>query len=112
MKGGPYRTTFATLRALMLVLLVIAGSAVPTMAQSGRFAQLRVVNTSFDTAAIDVYLGGRKMIASLGFKGVSRLLTLLAGSQSISVTGAGRREKLVDANVDLQSGKTYTLITV
>jgi hypothetical protein len=119
MRRATYPTRFATLRALALLLLAVGAmaclalvSAAPSHAQAAPLAQMRIIQTSFDTPAVDVYLGGRKMISNLGFKGVSRFLAVPAGSQSVLVTVAGRSDRVLQANVDLQSGKTYSVVAL
>lgn len=110
---------FAIFQALALLFLAVAAGAAPSYAQraryeapAGSFAQMRIIQTSIDTPAVDVYLGGRKMISNLGFKGVSALLGVPAGSQSVLVTVAGRSDKVLESNVNLQSGKTYSVVAL
>src|SRR4051812_21416165 len=105
-----YRTRLAGLFALTLLMLGAAVSSQPGHAQAAGMAQVRVIQTSFDTPAVDVYLAGRKMLSNLGFKSISRFLAVPSGSQSLLVTVAGRSDRVLQAGLDLQSGKTYSVL--
>jgi len=97
-------------QALALVIFLLLGSAGRAMAQTPHLAQLRIIHASYGTPSLDAYVGGKKLIANLGFKGVSPALAVPAGSQSIQLDASGRINSLIDTSLNLNSGKAYSVV--
>ncbi len=103
------RFSMVTLLFAMVALFISTPGA---FAQSN--AKVRVVHGSPDAPAVDVYVGGNRVLSNVPFFTVSDYLDLPAGSYDIKVTPAGdANTAVIDAKgVAVEGGKAYTIAAV
>jgi hypothetical protein len=96
-------------RALSLVAgaaLTIA-VAIPAAAQSDAF--VRVVHASPDAPNVDVWVDGSQALSDVPFTAVSDYLSLPAGEHNVQVTATGGTDPVIDADLTLEAGSSYTV---
>jgi hypothetical protein len=93
-----------------LLSMSIAPGATGASAQEEDKASVRVVHTSVDASAVDVYIDGNKAFSDLSFKGVSDWASIPPGTHKITATPAGKTETLFEAMADVEPGKAYTIV--
>lgn len=73
-------------------------------------ANIRVVHTSFDAPAVDIWVNGAVAISGLSYRETSGYAELNAGSYNVKVTPAGASAPVViDADVALNANTDYTV---
>jgi hypothetical protein len=80
----------------------------------GADAQLRVAHLSPDAPAVDVYVGGNRVVTNATSGSVSPYLRLPGGSAAVKVTRAGAgagAPGLLELAVPIAGGRAYTLAT-
>ena len=96
-------------RALALVAAtgLLAIAAVPAAAQNEAF--VRVVHASPDAPNVDVWVDGETVLTDVPFTAVSDYLTLPAGTYNVQVTATGSTDPVIDADLALEAGTSYTV---
>ena len=96
-------------RALGLVggLGLVAAMAMPVAAQDEAF--VRVVHASPDAPNVDVWVDGETVLTDVPFTTVSDYLTLPAGTYNVQVTATGSTDPVIDADLTLEAGTSYTV---
>jgi hypothetical protein len=96
-------------RALGLVgaLGLTAVLALPVAAQNEAF--VRVVHASPDAPNVDVWVDGETVLNDVPFTAVSDYLTLPAGTYNVQVTATGSTDPVIDADLTLEAGISYTV---
>ena len=96
-------------RALALVAAtgLLAIAAVPAAAQNEAF--VRVVHASPDAPNVDVWVEGETVLTDVPFTAVSDYLTLPAGTYNVQVTATGSTDPVIDADLALEAGTSYTV---
>jgi len=76
-------------------------------------ANIRVIHTSYDAPAVDVWVDGNTTITGLGYLATSGYATVKAGDRNIQVTPAGAASPLViSADLTFEPEKDYTIYAV
>jgi hypothetical protein len=96
-------------RAISLVgsLGLMALVAVPAAAQNEAF--VRVVHASPDAPNVDVWVDGETVLTDVPFTAVSDYLTLPAGTYNVQVTATGMTDAVIEADLTLEAGVSYTV---
>jgi Domain of unknown function (DUF4397) len=96
-------------RALGLVggLGLVAVMAMPVAAQNEAF--VRVVHASPDAPNVDVWVDGETVLTDVPFTAVSDYLALPAGTYNVQVTATGSTDPVIDADLALEAGTSYTV---
>ena len=96
-------------RALGLLggLGLVAALAMPVAAQNEAF--VRVVHASPDAPNVDIWVDGETVLTDVPFTAVSDYLTLPAGTYNVQVTATGSTEPVIDADLALDAGMSYTV---
>lgn len=96
-------------RALGLVgaLGLVAVLAVPVAAQDEAF--VRVVHASPDAPNVDVWVDGEAVLTDVPFTAVSDYLAMPAGTYNVQVTASGTTDPVIDADLTLEAGTSYTV---
>jgi hypothetical protein len=92
--------------AVMLMLMV------PAVGAQSANAMVRVAHASPDAPAVDVYVGGNRVLSNVPFGAVSAYLSLPTGKYAIKVlpAGAAATDKgVIEAEVSVEGGKAYTI---
>ena len=96
--------------ASLLGAFAVAGT--PAASAQAENAQVRVIHASPDAPAVDVYVNGSKAVSNLAFKDVSPWTPLPAGTYAIKVTAAGQTEGVIEANLPVEAGESYSVVAV
>lgn len=105
------------MRRLMLllgmVLALVTILPLTTVAQEAP-AQVRVMHASPDAPAVDVFVDGTLILQNVPFFALSGALSVPGGVYRIQVApaGAGPGAAVIDATVQLDGGKAYTVAAV
>lgn len=96
-------------RALGLIGSVglVAALAMPVSAQNEAF--VRVVHASPDAPNVDVWVDGETVLTDVPFTTVSDYLTLPAGTYNVQVSATGTTDAVIDADVAVEAGSSYTI---
>ena len=96
-------------RALSVLggLGLVAIMAMPVAAQNEAF--VRVVHASPDAPNVDVWVDGETVLTDVPFTAVSDYLTLPAGTYNVQVTATGSTDPVIDADLTLEAGTSYTV---
>jgi LPXTG-motif cell wall-anchored protein len=95
--------------AVLVLSLALATSA---FAQDGK-ARVRVIHTSPDAPAVDIWVNGSVAISDVSFTEVTDYAGLDPASYQIQVSPAGATEPIViDANLDLAADTDYSVAAV
>jgi hypothetical protein len=96
-------------RALGLIgsIALLAVVAMPVAAQDEAF--VRVVHASPDAPNVDVWVDGEAVLTDVPFTAVSDYLTLPAGTYNVQVTATGATDPVIDADLTLEAGTSYTV---
>jgi Domain of unknown function (DUF4397) len=96
-------------RALGLVgaLGLLTVVAMPAAAQDE--ANVRVVHASPDAPNVDVWVDGETVLTDVPFTAVSDYLTLPGGTYNVQVTATGSTDPVIDADLTLEAGVSYTV---
>ena len=93
---------------LVLSLALAAGSFA-----DGHEARVRVVHASPDAPAVDIWVNGAVAFSNAPFQGITDYAKLEPGSYGVQVTPTGATEPtVIDANLDLATKTTYTVVAV
>ena len=92
---------------LLASLGLAAVLAVPVVAQDEAF--VRVVHASPDAPNVDVWVDGETVLTDVPFTAVSDYLTLTAGTYNVQVTATGSTDPVIDADLTLEAGTSYTV---
>jgi hypothetical protein len=101
------RSTLRSLLAMAGSLALLAGLAAPTAAQDEAF--VRVVHASPDAPNVDVWVDGEIVLTDVPFTAVSDYLALPAGTYNVQVTATGSTDPVIDADLALEAGTSYTV---
>ncbi len=101
------RSTIRTLVGFAGSLALIAALAVPVAAADE--AQVRVVHASPDAPNVDVWVDGEIVLTDVPFTAVSDYLALPAGDHNVQVTATGATDPVIDADLTLEAGTSYTV---
>lgn len=98
---------------LVATALALTGLALTVRPAHGAgTAMVRVAHASPNAPAVDVYVDGNEAFAGVRFPQVTKYASLPAGSHHVQVFPAGASPTgrgVIDATVNLASGKTYTV---
>src|SRR5262245_10296939 len=85
----------------------------PGMAQSAP-ATLRMIHASPDAPNLDVFIDGRLVLSNLAYGSVADPLSVRPGKHDLQIAprGAGRDEALINRQVDLIRGRSYTVVAL
>jgi Domain of unknown function (DUF4397) len=86
---------------------LVAVLAMPVAAQNEAF--VRVVHASPDAPNVDVWVDGEAVLTDVPFTAVSDYLTLPAGTYNVQVTATGSTDPVIDADLTLEAGISYTV---
>src|SRR5688572_13621790 len=86
---------------------LVAALAAPVAAQNEAF--VRVVHASPDAPNVDVWVDGETVLTDVAFTAVSDYLALPAGTHNVQVTATGSTDPVIDADLTLDSGVSYTV---
>ena len=86
---------------------LVAAMAMPVAAQDEAF--VRVVHASPDAPNVDVWVDGETVLTDVPFTAVSDYLTLPAGTYNVQVTATGSTDPVIDADLTLEAGTSYTV---
>ena len=73
-------------------------------------AAMRVVHASPDAPNVDVLVDDAQVLSAVPYLGSSSYLPVPAGSRNVKVNAAGTSTTVIDADVDLTTGISYTVI--
>lgn len=89
------------------VLALATALATPVAAQDESF--VRVVHASPDAPNVDVWVDGTAVLTDVPFTAVSDYLALPGGMHNIQVTATGTTDPVIDADLALEAGTSYTV---
>jgi hypothetical protein len=92
--------------ALALAVALLAGCQSIDMGS----AQLRIVDASRDSGALDLYQNGTGLAYNLGFGTLTSYVAMSPGAYTLAADKAGTRQALVEASTHLAAGRQYTAI--
>jgi len=92
--------------ALALAAVLLAGCQSLDMGS----AQLRIVDASRDSGALDLYQNSTGFAYNLGFGTLTSYVAMSPGVYTLAADKAGSRQTLVEASTHLVAGKQYTAI--
>jgi len=77
-------------------------------------AQLRIVHASPDAPNVDLFVDGKLVLSNLAYGAVSDHLSVAPGKHTLQIApaGAGRDEALINRQVDLIRGRSYTVVAL
>lgn len=101
------RSTFRRLFPLVGSLALLGTLALPVAAQDEAF--VRVVHASPDAPNVDVWVDGTKVLTDVPFAAVSDYLAVPAGEHNVQVTATGSTDPVIDADLTLTAGTSYTV---
>lgn len=101
------RPIFRTLLGLAGSLALVAALAAPAAAQDDAF--VRVVHASPDAPNVDIWVDGEVVLRDVPFTAVSDYLALPAGTYNVQVTATGGTDPVIDADLTLAAGTSYTV---
>ncbi len=99
--------TFRPLIGLLGSMVLLTALTVPVAAQDEAF--VRVVHASPDAPNVDVWVDGETVLTDVPFTAVSDYLPLVAGTYNIQVTATGSTDPVIDADLTLEAGTSYTV---
>jgi hypothetical protein len=73
-------------------------------------AQLRIVDASRDSGALDLYQNSTAFAYNLGFGTLTSYVAMSPGTYTLAADKSGSRQTLVEASTHLVAGKQYTAI--
>ena len=91
-------------------LALTAILALPVAAQDQ--AMVRVVHASPDAPNVDVWLDGETVLTDVPFTAVSDYLAVPAGDHNVQVTATGATDPVIDADLTLEAGTSYTVAAI
>jgi hypothetical protein len=99
-------------RALSLAASIglLAVLAMPVAAQDEAF--VRVVHASPDAPNVDVWVDGEIVLTDVPFTAVSDYLALPAGTYNVRVTATGSTDPVIEADLALEAGTSYTVAAI
>jgi hypothetical protein len=86
---------------------LVAALAAPVAAQNEAF--VRVAHASPDAPNVDVWVDGETVLTDVPFTTVSDYLALPAGTHNVQVTATGSTDPVIDADLTLDAGVSYTV---
>jgi hypothetical protein len=89
---------------------LLAFSAMPAAAQGE--AYVRVIHASPDAPNVDVWVDGDRALTDVPFTAVSDYLALPAGDYNVQVTATGSTDPVIDADLTLEAGTSYTVAAI
>jgi hypothetical protein len=92
---------------LLGTLALTAAVAAPVAAADEAF--VRVVHASPDAPNVDIWVDGEPALTDVPFTAVSDYLALPAGTHNVQVTATGTTDPVIDADVELAAGTSYTV---
>jgi hypothetical protein len=95
---------------LVGAVALLAFSAIPAAAQGD--AYVRVVHASPDAPNVDVWVDGERVLSDVPFTAVSDYLALPAGTYNVQVTATGSTDPVIEADLMLESGTSYTVAAI
>lgn len=100
------RTTRGLVGTLLSLALLgaMAGSAA-----AADTAWVRVVHASPDAPNVDIWVDGDRVLTDVPFTAVSDYLELPGGTYNVQVTATGDTSPVIDADLTLVAGTTYTV---
>jgi hypothetical protein len=104
------RTTFQTAMRVVGAMALLALTAMPAAAQGE--AYVRVVHASPDAPNVDVWVDGERALSDVPFTAVSDYLALPAGDYNVQVTATGSTDPVIEADLTLEAGTSYTVAAI
>ena len=101
------RTSLRRALGLVAALGLLAALAVPVSAAEETF--VRVVHASPDAPNVDVWVDGTKVLTDVPYTAVSDYLPVPAGDHNVQVTATGSTDPVIDADLTLEAGTSYTV---
>jgi Domain of unknown function (DUF4397) len=95
---------------LLASIGLAAALATPVAAQDEAF--VRVVHASPDAPNVDVWVDGDTVLTDVPFTAVSDYLALPAGDHNVQVTATGSTDAVIDADLTLEAGMSYTVAAI
>jgi Tfp pilus assembly major pilin PilA len=99
--------TFRQAIGLVVASGLIAMTAMPVTAQNE--AYVRVVHASPDAPNVDVWVDGKTVLTDVPFTAISDYMALAAGTYNVQVTTTGTTDPVIDADLTLEAGTSYTV---
>jgi len=99
-------------RILAAVLALVVAGLVIHPAYGAGMAMVRVAHASPNAPAVDVYVDGTRAFTDVKFPQVTAYASVPTGPHHVQVFAAGASPKgpaVIDATLNLSSGKTYTV---
>ncbi len=103
---NPISRLAATFAAASLILV----AAVPVAAADD--AMVRVIHASPDAPNVDVWLDGTIVLSDVPFTAVSEYLAVPAGEHNVQVTATGSTDPVIDADLTLEAGTSYSVAAI
>jgi hypothetical protein len=101
------RTSLRRAIGLVAALGLLAALSVPVSAAEETF--VRVVHASPDAPNVDVWVDGTKVLTDVPYAAVSDYLPVPAGDHNVQVTATGSTDPVIDADLTLETGSSYTV---
>lgn len=101
------RSVLRPLLGIASGLALLGGLAAPTAAADEAF--VRVVHASPDAPNVDVWVDGETVLTDVPFAAVSDYLALPAGTYNVQVSATGSTDAVIDADLTLEAGMSYTV---
>jgi hypothetical protein len=106
----PMFTRLHTVIRVVGAVALLGISAMPAAAQNE--AYVRVVHASPDAPNVDVWVDGERALSDVPFTAVSDYLALPAGEHNVQVTATGSTDPVIDADLTLDAGASYTVAAI
>ncbi|MGQ9684557.1 MAG: DUF4397 domain-containing protein [Anaerolineae bacterium] len=77
--------------------------------------RVRILHSSPDAPAVDIYVDDSPAITGLSFGQISDFATLPSGRHNVKVypaSASGKGQPVIEANVDLMAGQDYTVVAI
>lgn len=107
---NPKIRRWGALPVLAALALALSGCQGMTVTGFRDAAQVRVIQASPDTPAVDLYLGENALAYNLAFASHTTYVPVLQGNYTLRADAAGTRQTLGATSSALQAGRQYTAI--
>jgi trimeric autotransporter adhesin len=120
--GAVIYTATATLEAGQVVTVwangLLGGSGAqafkltPSVDAEYEVAQVRLLHAVPDAPAVDIYVGGERVVQNLAFGSISNYLSIYAGEYEVEIRPAGGSTAVFEGSINLAGGRSYTAVAL
>ncbi len=100
--------------SLLVSMMLVVGIGTRTEAAASPVrattAQVRIVHTALDIPSVGLVANTQQVLSEIQYKGISSLVSLPTGQQSLRLTMGEDAQSGVDVPLNLASGQTYSLL--